>query len=163
MKKLLVFLSLLVFGVGAANALPAKVANWGLAWSDEFNGTALDTTAWSYDTGAHQPNAEKEFYTHSCVAVQDGHLIIWSKYNPSGARDGGATAASSMYNSGRINTGDKKIFKYGYFEAAIQGPIGTGGKNGPLSGRWATASITALAGPRAARWNSTSKEPALVS
>jgi beta-glucanase (GH16 family) len=135
MKKLLVFLSMLVFGTGAAYALPPAVASgYHLVWSDEFNGTALDTAAWSYDTGANQPNQEQEYYTHSCVEVSNGALHILSKCNPNGTSNNPASAALAKYTSGRINTGDKKIFKYGYFEAAIQGPIGTGGKNGP--GLW---------------------------
>jgi beta-glucanase (GH16 family) len=123
MKKLLVFLSLLVFSVGVANALPAKVATWGLAWSDEFNGTTLDTSSWTSDTGPVY-NAEQEKYVDNCIEVSGGSLKIWSKHNV-----GGIT-----WPSGRIDTHDKKIFKYGYFEAAIKGPTGTGGKNGP--GLW---------------------------
>jgi beta-glucanase (GH16 family) len=124
MKKLLVFLSMLVFVTGTAYALPKNITDtlkMGLAWSDEFNGTVLDTVnAWSYDTIYPQPNAEQEHYKRSCVEVSNGRLIIWSKLNTYGVQ----------YASGKIDTHDKKIFTYGYFEAAIQGPIGTG-KNGP--------------------------------
>ena len=124
MKKLLVFLSMLVFVTGAAYALPKNVTDtlkMGLVWSDEFNGTVLDTVnAWSYDTIYPQPNAEQEHYKRSCVEVSNGRLIIWSKLNTFGVQ----------YASGKIDTHDKKIFTYGYFEAAIQGPIGVG-KNGP--------------------------------
>jgi beta-glucanase (GH16 family) len=124
MKKLLVLLSMLVLGTGAAYALPKNVTDtlkMGLAWSDEFNGTVLDTVnAWSYDTIYPQPNAEQEHYKRACVEVSNGRLIIWSKLNTFGVQ----------YASGKIDTHDKKIFTYGYFEAAIQGPIGVG-KNGP--------------------------------
>jgi beta-glucanase (GH16 family) len=124
MKKLLVFLSMLVLGTGAAYALPKNITDtlkMGLAWSDEFNGTVLDTVnAWSYDTIYPQPNAEQEHYKRACVEVSNGRLIIWSKLNTYGVQ----------YASGKIDTHDKKIFTYGYFEAAIQGPIGVG-KNGP--------------------------------
>jgi beta-glucanase (GH16 family) len=137
MKKLLVFCSMLALCTGSAYALPKVVTDtlkWGLAWSDEFNGTSLDTVNnWSYDTGSGQPNAEQEFYTRGCVEVSNGALHIWSKYNPNGS-NGTATPDKAKYTSGRVNTGDKQIFTYGYFEAAIQGPIGTGGKNGP--GLW---------------------------
>jgi beta-glucanase (GH16 family) len=126
MKKLLVFLSMLVLGTGAAYALPKPIdslqqlGHMGLAWSDEFNGTVLDTVnAWSYDTIYPQPNAEQEHYKRACVEVSNGRLIIWSKLNTYGVQ----------YASGKIDTHDKKIFTYGYFEAAIQGPIGTAGTN----------------------------------
>jgi beta-glucanase (GH16 family) len=126
MKKLLVFLSLLVFGVGAANALPAKVANWGLAWSDEFNGTKLDTNSWTSDTGPVY-NQEQEKYVDSCIEVSNGSLKIWSKSHIT------VPVRGVVYPSGRIDTHDKRIFTYGYFEAAIKGPVGVG-KNGP--GLW---------------------------
>ncbi len=134
-KLILLVLSVVLISATGALALPKVVTDsgWGLVWSDEFNGTALDTTAWNYDTGAGQPNAEQEFYSAGCVTVSDGALHIWSKYNPNGVLNA-TDPAKAKYLSGRINTGDKKIFKYGYFEAAIQGPTGTGGKNGP--GLW---------------------------
>ncbi len=122
--------ALFVFAARIYALPPAVASGYGLVWSDEFNGTSLDTTAWSYDTGANQPNAEQEFYSQGCVTVSDGALHIWSKYNPNGVNNA-ASPANAKYLSGRINTGDKKIFTYGYFEAAIQGPVGTGGKNGP--------------------------------
>ena len=128
MKKYIVFLSMLVFGTGAAHAFPAvidsfqRVGQMGLAWSDEFNGTSLDTVNnWSYDTTYPAPNGEQEHYKRACVEVSNGTLKIWSRLNMYGVQ----------YSSGRIDTHDKRIFTYGYFEAAIQGPIGTGGKNGP--------------------------------
>ena len=123
MKKLLVFLSMLVLGTGAAYALPKNVTDtlkMGLVWADEFDGTVLDTVNnWSYDTGQVY-NQEQELYKRACVEVSNGSLKIWSKHNLYGV----------TYPSGRIDTHDKKIFTYGYFEAAIQGPIGVG-KNGP--------------------------------
>ena len=63
MKKLFVFLSMLIFCVVSVYALPPAAAGYTLAWSDEFDGTSLDTVNnWSYDT-AHVYNAEQEFYT----------------------------------------------------------------------------------------------------
>jgi beta-glucanase (GH16 family) len=124
MKKILFVVSLLAFGATATYALPAKVANFGLAWSDEFNGTSLDTIDnWSYDTGAVY-NGEQEKYVRACVEVSNGTLKIWSKRNMYG----------QAYPSGRIDSHDKRIFTYGYFEAAIQAPIGSGSganQNGP--------------------------------
>ena len=125
MKKLTaVVFTVLFIGAASVYALPAKVANWGLAWSDEFNGAALDTiNNWSYDTGAVY-NAEQEKYKRACVEVSNGSVKIWSRLNMYG----------EQYPSGRIDTHDKQIFTYGYFEAAIQGPVGSGSganKNGP--------------------------------
>jgi beta-glucanase (GH16 family) len=125
MKKLIwLVLSMVLVSATAVLALPKVVTDtlkMGLVWSDEFNGTSLDTVNnWSYDTGMVY-NQEQESYKRACVEVSDGSLKIWSKQNLYGVN----------YPSGRIDTHDKKIFTYGYFEAAIKGPVGTGGKNGP--------------------------------
>jgi beta-glucanase (GH16 family) len=107
MKKLSVSLSLLIACVVSVHALPPAAADYGLAWSDEFNGTDLDTTAWSYDT-LNYMNADPEYYTRSCVTVENGNLVIWSKYNPNGM-NGAASAAQAKYTSGRVNSHDKKF------------------------------------------------------
>jgi beta-glucanase (GH16 family) len=132
MKKAIVVVSMLVFGALSTYALPPAAAGYGLAWSDEFNGTTLDTSAWTSDTGLVY-NAEQEKYVDSCIEVSNGRLKVWSKSKIFVANTS-APVHGNVYPSGRIDTHDKKIFKYGYFEAAIQGPIGTGGKNGP--GLW---------------------------
>src|ERR1700739_3557921 len=40
-------------------------AGWNLVWSDEFNGTAIDTNHWTFETGNQNGwgNHELEFYT----------------------------------------------------------------------------------------------------
>ena len=58
-----------------------------LAWADEFNGTALDATAWSHQNGDGCPNLcgwgnnELEYYTDRAenLFFQDGKLIIEAK------------------------------------------------------------------------------------
>ena len=123
----LVFLALIACAV-STYALPPAVTtgSYGLAWSDEFNGTKLDTNCWTSDTGPVY-NAEQEKYVDSCIEVSDGSLKIWSKSHIT------VPVRGVVYPSGRIDTHDKKIFTYGYFEAAIKGPVGVG-KNGP--GLW---------------------------
>jgi beta-glucanase (GH16 family) len=108
------FLPVLLICVANGHALPPAAAGYELAWSDEFNGTSLDTiNNWSYDTGQGMSAAQAESDTRGCVAVENGSLVIWSKYNPTSPR----------YTSGRINTHDKKFFTYGYFETSIKAPI----------------------------------------
>ncbi|HUI91654.1 MAG TPA: glycoside hydrolase family 16 protein [Chitinivibrionales bacterium] len=111
-------------------ALPKNVTDtlkMGLVWSDEFNGTKLDTSSWYSDTGPVY-NAEQEKYVDSCIEVSNGSLKIWSKSKITVPVRGG------VYPSGRIDTHDRKIFTYGYFEAALKCPQGMNGKNGP--GLW---------------------------
>jgi beta-glucanase (GH16 family) len=129
MKKLFVSLSMLIVGVVSAHALPPATAGYGLAWSDEFNGTSLDTVNnWSYDTMVMN-QTEWENYTRSCVTVEDGKLVIWSKYDPNVSKYYG-------YTSGRIDSHDKKIFTYGYFETSIKAPLGQVSGPGLWSAVW---------------------------
>ncbi len=97
-----------------------------LAWSDEFEGTSLDTSVWSYETGNGSwgwGNGEVEYYTSRTdnVQVADGTLrIIAKKENYNGYE----------YTSGRIITKGKKSFTYGKMEARIKV------ENGNQSGLW---------------------------
>ncbi len=128
MKKLFVSLSILIAGVVSAYALPPAAAGYGLAWSDEFNGTSLDTVNnWNYDTGM-VPGVEMESYHRGCVTVENGNLVIWCKRNPYGDY--------SPYASGRIDTHDKKIFTYGYFEVRMIMPVGQVSGPGLWSAVW---------------------------
>jgi beta-glucanase (GH16 family) len=125
MKKLLVSLSMLIIGVVSVYALPPAAAGYGLVWSDEFNGTSLDTVNnWSFDT-ATRTGDQRYLDARSCVTVENGSLTIWSKYNPN--------ATLYKYTSGWIDSHDKKIFTYGYFEASVKAPLGK--VSGP--GLWA--------------------------
>lgn len=92
--------------------------NWNLAWSDEFNGTALDTNVWNYEIGNGNwgwGNGEKEYYTNSTknVEVSNGTLKIHALKENMG---------NQQYTSGRINTKGKKDFKFGRIEAKMKLP-----------------------------------------
>jgi beta-glucanase (GH16 family) len=117
MKKITVFVfSLLFMCITESYALPPAAAGYGLAWSDEFNDTSLDTiNNWSYDT-TFINSAAQAHYTRSCVTVENGRLVIWTKFNPN--------EPARRYTSGKIDSHDKKIFTYGYFEASIKAPLG---------------------------------------
>jgi beta-glucanase (GH16 family) len=52
---------------------------WNLLWSDEFDGSAVDTSKWGFDTGTGNwgwGNNEVQFYRPENVVVQDGKLSI---------------------------------------------------------------------------------------
>jgi beta-glucanase (GH16 family) len=126
MKKLFVSLSMLIVSVVSVYALPPTAAGYGLAWSDEFNGTSLDTiNNWNYDT-VYRYNGTQERYTLRCVTVENGSLVIWSRYDSS----------THWYPSGWIDSHDKKIFTYGYFEASIKAPLGQVSGPGLWSSVW---------------------------
>ncbi|GIP26466.1 hypothetical protein J23TS9_15960 [Paenibacillus sp. J23TS9] len=106
-----------------------------LIWQDEFNGTQLDQSKWSYEQGYYlndDPNtwgwgnAELEYYTDHAqnVFVQDGKLTIRALNEPkSFPQDPNRNA---QYSSGKINTKDHFSFKYGRVDFRAKLPTGNG-------------------------------------
>lgn len=96
-----------------------------LVWSDEFNGTTLNTNDWNIDVGDGCPNLcgwgnnELEYYQNDPdnIYIQDGvlHLNVVKE-----------SAGNSFFSSGKINTRNKQNFKYGRFEARMRLPRGFG-------------------------------------
>ncbi len=99
-----------------------------LLFQDEFDGTSLDLTKWSYETGNGCPglcgwgNNEKEYYTNSSqnVNVTGGYLNLTACSSPNHLGTG------SDFTSGKINTRNKFDRLYGRFEARMKMPVGTG-------------------------------------
>ena len=93
-----------------------------LYWSDEFNGSSLDTSKWTYEIGNGNwgwGNGEAQYYTNSNDSVSDGVLTIQGRKEHMGEQD---------YTSTRIKTQGKVKFTYGYVEARIALPV--------ISGMW---------------------------
>jgi hypothetical protein len=89
-----------------------------LAWSEEFQTFALNTSVWNYEQGAGGwGNNELQKYTNLIdnVHPDSGYLHI-SALNPSG----------TTYTSGRINTNGKKQFTYGRIDIRAKLPEGKG-------------------------------------
>jgi beta-glucanase (GH16 family) len=107
---------------GTASAVVPTPPSWKLVWHDEFNGPALDTTIWTFDTGGGGwGNAELEYYTNRSTnaRVDSGNLIIEARQEPMGGR---------AYTSARIKTSPLRggAWQYGRIEARIQIPRGQG-------------------------------------
>ena len=107
-------------------SVTARVAvehTWGdykLVWSDEFDGTALDETVWSYNTGGSGwGNNEKQYYTSrpENIRVKNGMLEIEARKEQ---------YENNEYTSARIMSKNKKTFTYGKMEARIKFPGGKG-------------------------------------
>lgn len=102
-------------GAGATDTW-SPGANWALAWADEFAGTAVDETKWTYDLGAGGwGNAEWQTYTAGNAVVRDGELVIEARRNPDGS-----------YSSARLKTQGRAAWRYGKFAARIRLPHGQG-------------------------------------
>jgi beta-glucanase (GH16 family) len=104
---------------------PASYAGYTLAWSDEFNGAALDATAWSHQNGDGCPNIcgwgnnELEYYTGrpENIFFQDGKMIIEARPENLGGRN---------YTSSKILSEGKKTFKFGRIDFRAILPKGKG-------------------------------------
>lgn len=116
---ILLVLALAVFPVGC-NEDPVA---WDLVWSDEFDGTAVDQSRWTFEIGDGCPslcgwgNNELEYYQAENATVADGFLTITAREQAIGTR---------AYTSARMVTRDKAEFTYGKFEARIKLPVGQG-------------------------------------
>ena len=105
-----------------------------LLWADEFDGDVLDETKWEYQEGvqdayinmedtAYGPwfwgNNELQYYTRDAVSLIEGVLFITAE-RESGLPNG------RQFTSARISTRDRGYWTYGYFEARMKLPLGTG-------------------------------------
>ena len=85
-------------------AAPPGGTGWALAWSDEFDGTSLDTSKWSIFTGAYHQATN----TASALSVANGELTM-QVYT-----SGGTHFASWIGTDGHFQSA------YGYWEARIR-------------------------------------------
>jgi uncharacterized protein YjdB len=110
-------------------------------WSDEFDGSALDTNTWSYSTGYYLNsdlgtwgwgNDEKEWYNNSQenIFLKDGKLNIVAKKEPryDFTEFGQPSNPNQIapYSSGKIWTKDKFSFTYGRIDFKAKAPKGNG-------------------------------------
>ncbi|QHS63782.1 family 16 glycosylhydrolase [Chitinophaga agri] len=92
----------------------AAAKSYQLIWSDEFDGTSLNTSKWQYENGNLGVNNEKQFYQTQNVSVSNGNLVITARKE---------TVGGQPYTSGRINTnGGKFSTTYGRIESRIKLP-----------------------------------------
>lgn len=94
---------------------------WRLVWSDEFNGSEIDGSKWTYDVhGPGWVNHELQNYTNNRrenARVENGHLVIEARKDGFQGHD---------YSSARLKTQGKASWTYGRIEARIQLPSGVG-------------------------------------
>lgn len=96
----------------------SRALTYQLVWSDEFDGNAVNTNNWSFETGGGGwGNNEKEFYQAENATVANGNLVITAKKQSVGGMP---------YTSARMITKGKREFTYGRFEARIKLPQGQG-------------------------------------
>lgn len=103
-----------------------KVKTWKLTWSDEFNGTELDTTKWNNEgaTGdGGYGNQELQNYQMEYSEVNDGCFIIKPQFDYNAAT---GECVDKRYFSTKIWTKGQHYFGYGKFEFRAKMPKGCG-------------------------------------
>lgn len=100
---------------------PDYISGFTLTWADEFNGTEVNNSNWTFETGASGwGNNELQNYTNGDnVEVKDGKLIITAK-----KVNDNQTVGS--YTSTRMITMGKQEFMYGKMEIRAKLPSGRG-------------------------------------
>ncbi|MBO4370847.1 MAG: family 16 glycosylhydrolase [Paludibacteraceae bacterium] len=118
---------LLSFATACLTAVQAFAA-YQLVWSDEFNGTSLNTDVWNYELGVGSNcdgngNWERQEYVNDAnnIYVSDGNLVIKATYTDHTYNNNGCSY-SAYWKSGRINTKNKVKVRYGKIEARIKLP-----------------------------------------
>ncbi len=108
-----------------------SLENYDLVWQDEFNGSEIDSTKWSYDLGdgcdisenlCGWGNAELQYYTKNDdnAFVEDGNLVIRAK------KENPKYLGVYSYTSSRLVSKDKGDWKYGRIDVRAKMPIGKG-------------------------------------
>jgi len=95
---------------------------WNLIWSEEFNGSQINTQQWNYDIGTGNwgwGNNELQYYTNQSanLSVSNGLATFRALNQPFGNSD---------YTSARIQSKNKFSVQYGKIEARMKLPMGQG-------------------------------------
>jgi len=105
----------------SGDTTPTHYPGYTLAWSDEFNGSAIDESNWGFESGNNNGwgNHEQEYYTNSTnnAFVSAGNLIIEARNEPTGGFN---------YTSARMITKGKRSFKFGRIDIRAKLPKGQG-------------------------------------
>lgn len=101
-----------------SSTLTATATTYQLVWSDEFDGSSVNTANWNFETGGGGwGNNEQQYYQSANATVSNGNLIITAKKQ---------RVKSNAYTSARMTTKGKREFAYGKIEARIKLPLGQG-------------------------------------
>lgn len=116
MKRIFALSLLPILLIGCSPKKSDVPNGYELFFEDEFEGTSLDESIWSYEIGNGNNgwgNSEIEYYQKENAVVKDGKLHIVAKKEKVGEFD---------YTSARIKTANRMKFKYGIVEAKISLP-----------------------------------------
>jgi len=117
--------SMLTLAMGVAPLLAAPPpGNWTLNWSDEFSGTSIDSSKWSWGSlpwgGRHHTDDYASYIMPEDSYVSDGYLYLRCR-KATGSEFGGYP-----YSEGFVHSNGKKNYTYGYVEIRARFPKGKG-------------------------------------
>lgn len=100
---------------------PNYISSFVLTWADEFDGSEVNTSHWTFESGQHGwGNNELQNYTNGSNAeVKNGKLILTAQKVNDNLQPG-------SYTSARMITKDKQEFTYGRMEIRAKLPSGRG-------------------------------------
>ena len=107
-------------GADSGYVTPTTYPGYSLVWAEEFDGAALNSANWNYETGATGwGNNELQFYRNDPgnVRVENGRMIITARKEQFGGAE---------YTSARVTTKGKKEFQYGRIDIRAKLPKGQG-------------------------------------
>lgn len=122
-KVLLAFSALTIVCCPTAALADPPAGNWQLKFSDDFNGSGLDTGKWTpcfywAPNGCTNGGAgDLQWFSPNNVSVGGGILRLRAERKPSNGLN---------YTSGMIASHDKFAFQYGYVEFRAKVPKGNG-------------------------------------
>ena len=116
----------------SSSSEPSMLDNYTLEWSDEFEGVALNTAYWETQIGDgtnynvyRWGNNEQQYYKSENAIVKDGQLHIVAKKERTTVH-ADENDVNYEYTSARLRTTRRVTTTYGYIEARIKLPAGTG-------------------------------------
>ncbi len=119
--------------MSSSSVASSAAPTWELVWSDEFNGTTIDTSKWGYEKNCWGGgNNEQQCYTDRPVNsfVADGALTILAQredFTGSDSPEGESPTTKTLpYTSARLRTKNIKEWTFGRFEIRAKLPAGQG-------------------------------------
>ena len=116
-----------------ASSSSSAAPQWELVWSDEFDGTEIDTSKWGFEKNCWGGgNNEQQCYTDRPVNsyVADGVLTIVAQREtftgPNTPEGDGPGTATLPYTSARLRTKNIQEWTFGRFEIRAKLPAGQG-------------------------------------
>ena len=116
------------FAAAAQAATPA--GKWEMVLEDEFNGSVLNRRLWATDyprageaARSNKPNGEAQWYHDNNIDISGGVLHLTAKRQ---SYTGPLSGDTWQYTSGMVRTQPALHLRYGYIEARVKLPQGSG-------------------------------------